>query len=60
MFHGVWLAVADETPDPMPSTIEALTPTLAWNRFMSAAQTALAVFEGRGRFNEEAVQRFDQ
>jgi hypothetical protein len=27
-FHDVWLAVADETPEPMPHTIEALSARL--------------------------------
>ncbi len=58
-FHGVWQAVADATPEPMPHTIDALIGTPIWNRLVTAAQSALAVFEMRGRFDQESVQRFD-
>jgi hypothetical protein len=57
-FHDVWSAVADETPNPMPHTIDLLIGTPVWNRLMIAAQAALAVFEKRGRFDEQ-VERFD-
>ncbi len=52
-FNSVWLEVADETPDPMPSSIELLLGTPAWARLMAEAQAALTVFEKRGRFDEE-------
>ena len=58
-FHDVWLAVADATPEPMPHTIDALIGTPVWDRLMTAAQAAFIVFEKRGRFDQEVVQRFD-
>ena len=58
-FHAIWLAVADATPEPMPHTIDALIGTQVWDRLMTAAQTALIVFEKRGRFDQEIVHRFD-
>jgi len=58
-FNSVWLAVADETPDPMPSSIELLLGTPVWARLMAEAQAALMVFEKRGRFDEEVEQRLD-
>jgi hypothetical protein len=57
-FHEVWNQVADETPNPMPYTIEALIGTEPWSRLMNAAQLALAVFERRGRFDSEVEERF--
>jgi hypothetical protein len=56
-FHDVWLAVADETPEPMPHTIEALIGTPAWNRLMAAARDTLQVLSLRGRFDEEIEER---
>jgi hypothetical protein len=57
-FHAVWLAVIDETPEPMPYTIDALIGTSAWNRLMVAARDTLRVLSLRGRFDEEREQRF--
>ncbi len=57
-FHEIWNQVADETPNPMPDTIEALIGTEPWSRLISAAQLALAVFERRGRFDPEIEERF--
>lgn len=57
-FHGIWLAVADETPDPLPHSIDLLLGTPAWARLMDGARAALAIFEKRGRFDEEIEERF--
>jgi hypothetical protein len=57
-FHDVWLAVADETPEPMPHTIELLIGTPAWNRLMVAARDTLQVLSLRGRFDEETEEQF--
>lgn len=57
-FQSIWLTVANETPDPMPHSIELLLGTPIWARLMDGAQTALATFEMRGRFDEDAEQRF--
>lgn len=57
-FQSVWLAVADDTPNPMPHSIDLLLGTPVWARLMAGAQAALAVFERRGRFDEDVEQRF--
>ena len=57
-FHAVWLVVAEETPDPMPHTIDALIGAPAWNRLMVAARDTLKVFSFRGRFDEQREHRF--
>jgi hypothetical protein len=57
-FHDVWLAVADETPEWMPHTIEALIGTPVWNRLMVAARDTLQVLSLRGRFNEQTEEQF--
>lgn len=58
-FHRVWEGVADQTPEPMPHSIELLIGSPAWHRLMDAAQAALAVFLMRGRFDQDVEQRFD-
>ena len=55
-FHIVWDQVADETPDPMPPSIEALIGTEPWDRLAVAAREALSVFAVRGRFNAETEE----
>ena len=50
-FHTVWKQVADETPNPMPRSIEALIGTGIWDRLATAAIDALSVFGVRGRFS---------
>jgi len=57
-FHAVWLGVADQTPVPMPHTIEELIGTSAWNCLMVAASDTLKVFSLRGRFDDEEEERF--
>ena len=59
-FHEVWAGVADETPNPMPHSIDLLIGTAAWNRLMAAAQAALDVFLKRGRFDQDVELRFDK
>jgi hypothetical protein len=54
-FTGIWETVADETPNPMPSSIESLIGTPVWQRLMDAAREALSVFLVRGRINETTV-----
>jgi hypothetical protein len=51
-FHAIWDIVADETPDPMPHTVEALIGTPVWQRLIDGAEDALKVFKRRGRINE--------
>jgi hypothetical protein len=58
-FHKVWLSVADETPNPMPHSIELILGTPAWNRLMDAAHLALSVFEKRGYFDEDVELQFE-
>ncbi len=58
-FHEVWEGVADETPNPMPHSIELFIGTPAWGRLMVAAQATLDVFIKRGRFDQDVEQRFD-
>lgn len=53
-FHQVWRAVAHETPDPMPYTIETLIGTPVWRRLVDGACKALRVFAKRGRLDEAA------
>jgi hypothetical protein len=57
-FHLVWDKVADDTPDPMPYTIEGLIGTEPWDRLMEAAGKALNVFEQRGRFSSDVEELF--
>jgi len=57
-FHEIWNAVADAIPEPMPWTIEDLIGTEPWNRLARAAQTALVVFNKRGRFSSEEEEHF--
>jgi hypothetical protein len=59
-FHDVWDGVADETPNPMPDSIDLLIGTPAWNRLMAAAQVALDVFLKGGRFDQDVEARFDK
>jgi len=54
-FTQVWESVADETPDPMPDTVESLFGTRVWQRLMDAARDALNVFLVRGRISETTV-----
>ncbi|WP_374471198.1 hypothetical protein [Phenylobacterium sp.] len=61
-FHKVWEQVADETPDPMPRSIEDLIGTEPWDRLAQAAQKALSAFTRRGRFsgdNEEPLEALE-
>ena len=57
-FHEIWNRVADETPSPMPYTIEALIDTEPWSRLADAARRALDVFNQRGRFDSEVEEDF--
>jgi hypothetical protein len=54
-FTQVWESVADETPDPMPGSIESLIGTAVWERLIEAAKEALGVFLVRGRISETTV-----
>ena len=51
-FHQVWEGVVDDTPDVMPSSIEALIGTPVWQRLMDGAAHASGVFGVRGRISE--------
>jgi hypothetical protein len=54
-FHQIWESVADETPDVMPSSIEALLGTPVWQCLINGAADALSVFAARGRISETAA-----
>jgi|tagenome__1003787_1003787.scaffolds.fasta_scaffold20832575_2 hypothetical protein len=54
-FSQVWESVADETPDPMPDSIESLIGTAVWQRRVEAAKDALSIFLVRGRISETTV-----
>ncbi len=58
-FHKIWKRVAEETPNPMPHSINLLLGTPAWDCLMAAAQAALNVFSKRGRFSQDVEERFD-
>lgn len=58
-FHVVWEQVADETPNPMPRSIEAFIGTRAWDRLAGAATEALSVFVVRGRFSGDNEEPLD-
>ena len=53
-FHLIWNSVANDTPDVMPHTIDALIGLPVWQRLIDAAEEALRVFEKRGRIEEAA------
>lgn len=51
-FQDVWECVINDTPNPMPNSIESLLGTEVWQRLMDAAQSALNVFMVRGRISD--------
>ena len=53
-FNRVWNLVADETPNPLPYSVDALIGTPIWQRLIDAAGDALRVFEKRGRIASES------
>lgn len=55
-FHQIWNKAADDTPDPMPHTVESLIGTEPWDRLIKAAQNALNVFMQRGRFSSDVEE----
>jgi hypothetical protein len=54
-FTEVWESVTNETPNPMPSSIDSLIGTAVWQRLMDAAEEALGVFLQRGRISDTTV-----
>jgi hypothetical protein len=56
-FHAVWNEVALRTPDPLPP-LDSLQQTDFWNHLRCAAESALKVFNGRGRFDEDVEVQF--
>jgi len=53
-FDAVWDSVAEDTPETMPSSIDALIGTAVWQRLIDGAAEALSVFRVRGRISETA------
>ena len=51
-FHELWLQYCDATPNAMPRFNEIRT-TPEWQRLKNEANKLLAIFEVRGRFDEE-------
>ena len=51
-FHAIWESVADDTPRIMPP-LSDLIGMETWERLRQGAESALKVFEGRGKFSEE-------
>ena len=51
-FHEVWNAVADATPNPLPS-LQVTQRLDEWERLRSSAISAMEVFTIRGRFPED-------
>jgi hypothetical protein len=54
-FHDIWNTVANDTPNVMPNSIDALIGTLVWQRLIDGAAKALRVFEKRGRIDEATL-----
>lgn len=54
-FHDIWNSVADDTPDIMPISIDALIGTPVWERLINGAADALRVFQKRGRIDEATL-----
>jgi len=57
-FQAVWRLVRDETPKPIPQSVEAVIGTDPWTRLAAAAHDALEIFAQRGRFNDDVEEPF--